>query len=504
MFGDEAVELVAHGRVDAAWKQAAGNAAATLHSRAMHTDIEAALLAATADWNRKDGATRRELIVLTDGIVDVAPSAERSRASRARLLDVQLPRLQRLGAHIHTLALSPEADVSLMARLSSSTGGYHEAVEDAAHIERAFLRIFEASAAPDSLPIAENRFVVDASVTEMTLVLFRDEDASPTRIIEPGGRPLGWERRSEDVRWDHERGYDLITITRPAAGTWAIDATADSDNRALIITDLRLETTKLPPSVAAGSAARVDIELTDGGRRIDSRAILKKTAFAARVNGPAGSSQDIEVDRTDVAGRFSASIPAFAEAGRYEVVVAASAPTFARERRHVVTVTAPAPDTNGADADAAAVSARAKAGKARLLEDGDATAATDVPKAAIDSSRVDAVASEDPRAAHADDGAGERGTAKTAGNTTVAAPDARSTIAGNAARDGDRSDKTQRAKAGAHDTPAAKSATIAGSFGWLAEVAAVIGFNLFLAGIGYYFHRRWRNRPGVAHALEAL
>lgn len=442
IFGDRAVELLATRRVDTAWKRDASAAAAKIHSRDQHTDIEGALLEATEDWTGTRPPDRRELIVLTDGIVDVAAGGEESRASRTRLLEVQLPRLRQLNARVHTLALSPEADAGLMERLSAATGGYHEAVAHAGGIERAFLRIFQASASPDSLPIVDNRFEVDASVTELTLVVFRAADASPTRIIEPDGQPLGWTRLSEDVRWDHERGFDLITVTGPASGTWRIDADPDPANRALIITDLQLKVGKTPKVVEPGRPAAVSLALTDGGRLIDSPAILGRTAFDASLGGRPGAGVKIAVAPTDVPGRFLASIPALTGAGTYELRVTANAPTFARELRHVMTVGAIASDAaEGSD------SATADGG--------------------------------DPV---------ERARTGTTTNRN-ASP------AADASRDGLAAAGADSA-AGSADTPAYLDG--------LSDIAMIAGFNLLLAGIGFYFHRRWRNRPGVAHALEAL
>lgn len=488
IFGDRAVELLPSARVDSAWRRAANAAAAKVHSRDMHTDIEGALLTATADWTRKNPAVRRELIVLTDGIVDVAEGGGESEASRTRLLEVRLARLRQLNVRVHTLALSPEADAGLMETLSAASGGYHEAVAHAGGIERAFLRIFEASATPDSVPIVENRFEVDVSVSELTLVVFRAADSSPTRIYEPGGQPLAWERLSEDVRWDHERGFDLITITRPAAGTWRIDAKPDPANRALIITDLQLKVGKMPTVMPTGRPAAVSLELTDGGRLIDSPAILGKTTFGAGVSGRPGPSVNFKVEATDVPGRFVASIPALAEAGTYELRVTANTPTFAREFRRVLTVGAIASD--GADgSDVAGADGRDPVDQARSGE----TASGKANLAAGASRGV-------PSAEHADEVQPTKGDRR----TTTTAPAAPATTAALATDEGTLVDKTDRVTEDARDASTAGSADTLAGLGGLKDISIVVGFNLLLAGIGFGVHRRWRDRPGVAPALEAL
>lgn len=131
IIGERAVEVLAPGRVDSARKRAANAAAAKVHSRDTHTDIGAVLPTATAGWTPNNPSGRRELIVLTDGIVDVAACGEESDASRVRILEAQLPRLRQMNVRIHTLALSRQADAGLMGTPYGASGGYDEAVAHA-------------------------------------------------------------------------------------------------------------------------------------------------------------------------------------------------------------------------------------------------------------------------------------------------------------------------------------------------------------------------------------
>ena len=85
-------------RVDGEWKKRALKALDRIHSRGQFTNIESALAAASADWQIApvDGG-ERHIILLTDGMVDVAKQAELSTESRGRILNQQLARIKALG-----------------------------------------------------------------------------------------------------------------------------------------------------------------------------------------------------------------------------------------------------------------------------------------------------------------------------------------------------------------------------------------------------------------------
>jgi len=111
------------------------------------------------------------MVLLTDGMVDISKDPALNTASRARVLEQSLPRLKELGVKVHTIALSARADHELMRTLSQETGGWYEQVEDVAQLQRVFLRIFEKVGRPDALPLKDNRFIVDKSIEEATLLV---------------------------------------------------------------------------------------------------------------------------------------------------------------------------------------------------------------------------------------------------------------------------------------------------------------------------------------------
>ena len=44
----------------------------------------------------------------------------------------------------------------------------------------------------------------------------------------------------------------MITIASPQKGEWTLQADVDPDNRVMIVTDLKLQTSEIPTHIAAG------------------------------------------------------------------------------------------------------------------------------------------------------------------------------------------------------------------------------------------------------------
>ncbi len=289
-FGEDVRELLKPAPVTEAWRKAALAAAGRITSEAPFTNIGAALETALAGWEPAASQdVRRHVILLTDGMVDISKEEGVNPKARQAILDTLLPRAQQLGARLHTIALSGEADHDLLQALARGTDGVYERTDDAAQLQRIFLRLFEKSAPRDALPLKDNAFTVDATVSQLTLLVFRLPDAAPTRILTPDGRAVdealaaklpGW-------RWAREEGHDLVTIDRPMPGRWRIQAALDPDNRALILSDLRLNSLPLPNTLYLGEQVDWAAWFTEKGELLkDER--FHNTVSLKLASGPAG------------------------------------------------------------------------------------------------------------------------------------------------------------------------------------------------------------------------
>ena len=122
-FGRYTNMEVEWGKVDERWRELADQGAAKIHSRGQFTDIERALQRATYGWNKADPNSRRNLILLTDGQVDIAKDQSKNDKSRDKILNQLVPELAANGVTLHSIALSSQADEALLKQMARSTSG---------------------------------------------------------------------------------------------------------------------------------------------------------------------------------------------------------------------------------------------------------------------------------------------------------------------------------------------------------------------------------------------
>ncbi len=330
-FGRYVNMEIAHGPVDDAWRGLAERGAARIHSRGLFTNIEDAMRRATRSWRGRDPQTLRTLVLLTDGMVDVSKRQADNDASRRRILEQLLPDLVARDIKVMTVALSDEADHVLLRTLAQETGGWYESAGSAADLQRAFLRVFEQAAQPDTVPLDNNTFQADASIEELTLLVFRAAGSSPTVLHAPDGGVYVADAVPAGVSWRSDEGYDLVTIERPQPGQWRVEADLDPDNRVMLVTDLRLEAEPPPAQLTPGDGRVLEAWLSESGERIERDGFTRLVRMLAEHVRPGGEVSVYPLER-DPQHVFSTLVQGLAEEGEHVISLAANSATFARER----------------------------------------------------------------------------------------------------------------------------------------------------------------------------
>ncbi|XLZ81156.1 VWA domain-containing protein [Guyparkeria sp. TX1] len=337
LFGNRISEVLPTSLASPETKKAMRAAAAQIRSDEPFTDIPAALEAANRDWAE---STERNIILLSDGKVDISPDDAVNERATADLRDTVIPSLVDADVQVHTVALSEAADESILTEIAERTGGLALSARSNEDLQRVFLALFEATAPRTGVPLVENRFRVDESISELTLVVFRESDAEPTRIQIPDGGEVDVETASAlaDWRWDDSAGRDLITISNPPSGSWRILAAEDPDNRALVITDLKLAMPGLPSRVFPGEAIEGGLVLTNRGEPIVERRLTNDLQAQVDVNDPKEKViESLELNdigaEPDVLGgdsRYDFRLRLDGDSGIYTLEGRASGPTFER------------------------------------------------------------------------------------------------------------------------------------------------------------------------------
>jgi hypothetical protein len=340
-FGRYVTMVVKVGKVDDGWRKLADQGVEQVHSLSQFTNIESALERASSDWGRADASSNRNIILLTDGKVDISKQQLKSEQSREEILSKRIPDLKAKGVRVHAIALSNNADEALLQRLAVETGGSFEIAHNAKDLQRIFLHMFERATKPDSIPLQGNEFSVDDSISEMTLLVFRKTDKK-VRLIQPDRQVHGEASHGPNVRWRNDQGYALITVKKPVSGRWQLDADVDDDNRVMIVTDLKLKVHDLPAYSTPDEALDFHVELHDRDQKISKNSFLKFVDFKLRQEFEGvGSDLPLELRQSrsvEDKGIYEHSLqPPLAE-GVYQFEVSADARTFDRATRLTVEV----------------------------------------------------------------------------------------------------------------------------------------------------------------------
>lgn len=353
--------LVPLGVINDSWKRRARTISENIRSPGQFTDIEDVLRRSTEDWENSSERYRRNVILLTDGMVDVSRSNAENAQSRQRILDELVPRIKAQGARIHTIALSERADHELMQALSKQTEGWYEQVNSADELQRVFLRMFEKVNKPDAVPLVNNTFKLDPSISEATLLVFNKDPSRPTEITTPSGKIFDATRLPENVDWHQDEGYDLVTIANPEEGEWRIEAAMDPDNRVMVVTDMKMVTSDIPNSMALGESIPVEVFFTENGEQVIKRDFLDVVQVTSSqiANGQQSEPRPLRddgdpPDSEALDGRFTDNLGRGLSPGQVELVIEANGKTFVRERRQATRIISPVKLSVDDSADATA------------------------------------------------------------------------------------------------------------------------------------------------------
>ena len=342
IFGESVEPLVAHGKVDDAWRREAEKAMSAIDNSGQLTNIPAALAAASYDFDRLDPRYRTSIVLLTDGKVDISESPMANASAVRNLLTKTAPEIGGIGVPVHTIALSDEADWEFLRELAQHTSGIAEKAETAGQLTPLFLQSLEMVAPVARVPVSGSRFSIDASVEEFTALLFFDEESSRVSLLSPTGVRYRPATDVEGAEWFTNRQFALVTITDPQEGTWEMEAPDGSKTRVTVISDLQLEVDPLPNSLPTGRSAELGLRLRERGEVLTDPEVLALFNITVEVKDPGGERTVLDVSAdypVPSDGEFRVLMPAFEEPGRFQIFARVNTGTLQRELPMYVEVT---------------------------------------------------------------------------------------------------------------------------------------------------------------------
>jgi uncharacterized protein (TIGR03503 family) len=231
-----------------------------------------------SQWRPGEAAERHVILLLSHEAGADQYDKTGSPGDVQRLLRELLPRLQQTGAAVHTI-VPPEADTSLLQQLAVATDGWYSAAENTAAAERALLALLESLNQRDSVPLHDGLFKIDASVDASQIVVFGDDPQRSVRLIPPASTAISAANTPPNVTWSHHERFDVINVSKPAAGTWQIESQEDVDSRVFIASTLQLGVAAQPRNVLQDRRVILTGWLQRNGKTITDEKTLSTVVF---------------------------------------------------------------------------------------------------------------------------------------------------------------------------------------------------------------------------------
>lgn len=339
-FGNSVNMLVPLRTVDATWRKEAAPKAQAINSVAMYTNIGKGLEEVSFDRKNLSPDYKTHIILLTDGVVDIGKDAVGNSTERKRILTEVLPGLKAAGYKLHTIALSANADMELMKKLSLATDGVFTTATSAEQLMSVFLKIFDQAVPAERVPLENNGFMVDASIKEFTALIFRKPGNDKTVLLSPDGKEFSDTSAGDKINWYRTDKYDLITATEPKAGQWKIKTEIAPESRITVVSNLQLLMEPLKNNLFIGDSLSLNYVFQENGKTITNKDFLKLLDASATITKTGGDSLPPVsfANATPDDGRYQQMLNSFTDVGDYEVHLVVDGKTFKREFKHNLSV----------------------------------------------------------------------------------------------------------------------------------------------------------------------
>lgn len=338
-FGAYVNMLVPHGDANDAWRNLARNESKKINSVALFTDIENGIERASWDIDRPEENTEKHIILLSDGLIDNSEASTakareaENQKSRDHLLRVIIPKLAKAGYTVHTLALSDEADLDLMATMAQRTGGLHAIAYEAKDLMPLLLQIMNRLVPSEEVPLQDNRFLIDPTIDEFTLLVFHGPGAAVT-LHDPTGKTYTRASSNETMRWHGNDRYTLVTAKTPLAGKWYIETPEHPDNRVTVISDIRFHSSSLPPTIYRGYPQTVEAWFSEEGKLIDRREFLTLLDVKASRHKGGQLLGEFAMPLAGNKPRYQVTFNEFTQLGEQTLKIDVDGRTFVRQVTH--------------------------------------------------------------------------------------------------------------------------------------------------------------------------
>jgi Mg-chelatase subunit ChlD len=306
------------------------NATDKVSHKGVYTNIHAALSKGLELLKNSQQLQREPIMVLmSDGKIDVGNDAE-SAALRQQIINELLPQLVEHNIKVYSIAFTESSDQQLMQHIADTTNGRYALAASDDVLHKVFSKIFEQAKEPNMLPLHENRFVVDESISEVTIIANKKSETSAIQLKAPDGKLYSASQPSANINWFVSSSFDMITLQKPQVGEWAI-LFSDDDNRAYIVADIKLRTQFELDRQSPQPELVLRAWFEQDQKTQANQALLQNMSVSLEIEHPDGHIETLPVNQLNDAGEFVLRFKPRMN-GFYGATMIATSKTFQRQQ----------------------------------------------------------------------------------------------------------------------------------------------------------------------------
>lgn len=265
---------------------------------------------------------------MSDGKMDVGDK-EKSAELKQKIFSELLPELKKHQIRIYSIAFTTESDQGLLQEIADATDGRYALAASDDVLHKVFTKMFEQSKEPNMLPLTENQFVVDKSISEITIIANKKDDASQIFLETPTGKRINSSFKSKALKWFVSPGFDMITLSKPEEGTWKI-LFSDDDNKAYIVANIKLRS-QFKYDAGISNEATIETWFIKDDKPVINNELLNTLELNLEIENPEGQVEQLTLEQQADSGIFKAKFTPSMN-GIYAATVMAKSKTFQRQQ----------------------------------------------------------------------------------------------------------------------------------------------------------------------------
>jgi Mg-chelatase subunit ChlD len=311
-------------------KDSALKATDRISHKGIHTNIHAALEKGIELVKQNKQQNRDPIIVLmSDGKMDVGNAAT-SQTLREKTINDLIPQLKQNNIKVYSIAFTQQSDQQLLQQVAEETDGRYALAESDDVLHKVFAKIFEQSKEPNMLPLTENKFMVDSSIEEITIIANKKDDKSKIFLESPKGKRISSKEKNKKMKWFVSSSFDMITMTKPEEGEWKI-LFSDNGNKAYIVANMQLRSDFKYNAESFYPELTINTWLTKDNETLSNDELIKNLEISLEIEHPDKKLENIQFTDAAENGVFKTIFKPTLD-GIYSATVIVTSKTFQRQQ----------------------------------------------------------------------------------------------------------------------------------------------------------------------------